>query len=156
MDDARIRRLSAQMLLHERSYAQRRVFEIQHERKQWRSNPSDGGAIHQMSRLAELEQYEAEIHAINSEIGKRKQTGNFNPMPVEREVVAKKNAPMVPNLRPSKAASLEELEGEELPIKVIDRGYPRAWRPEDGPIHDTDPAKTIIDVSQTTNKSSRR
>ncbi|MHC2288526.1 hypothetical protein ACVIJW_004396 [Bradyrhizobium barranii subsp. barranii] len=29
MDDARTRRLSAQMLLHERSYAQKHVFEIQ-------------------------------------------------------------------------------------------------------------------------------
>lgn len=94
------------------------------------------------------------MQSIDLEIARRKKAGTFDPKPVEREALAKKGAPVPPNLKPAKSASVEYLEGEELPIKIMDRGYPRAWRPEDGPIHDSDPTKTITDVSQTTNKKS--
>jgi hypothetical protein len=55
IDGKRIKRLPAQVLLFERSDKDRQINKLQSDRKQWRGNPSDAGAISQMEALAKLE-----------------------------------------------------------------------------------------------------
>lgn len=153
MDRNRIKRLQDNILRFEARSLQVRIARRDEEVRRHRNNPSGDGVIDQMREVRELQEMRELQTLVEKEIADRKEAGRWNPDTTSREVVKKDNPPIPPNLKPVNKPILQEpLEGEELPIKVMDQGVPRAWRPSDGPIHGGPSEDTITDVSKTTDK----
>jgi|KBSSwiStaDraftv2_1062776.scaffolds.fasta_scaffold505983_1 hypothetical protein len=151
MQRARIKRLADGLLEMEVFRTQMEINRLESNIRGHRANAVGNAVITQMDEHAKLNEQRAHIEACNEEIGARKESGKWNPQPIERQMTKLEKPPIPPALKPVVAPRYEDMEGEELPIKVIDKGFPRAWRPEDGPIHGSTPADTITDVSKTTN-----
>lgn len=148
LDPTRIKRLSGHLIEQELLRTKRELNSVNATIQQHRKNSNDVGA--QMEHHARSNRLFERCQALEDEKARRIENGSWNSEDVGREVAKKDNTPVSPALRPAAPPATQELEGEELPIKVRDGAGIRAWRPSDGAIHGATAADTITDVSQTT------